>query len=196
MKTIIIATKNQGKVKEFKNLFGTEVEVKSLLDINMEDIPETGDTFEENAVLKAEAITDALQVPAIADDSGLEVDALNGRPGVYSARYAGEDKNDDANTAKLLAELDGVPKEERSARFVCVIAAAAPDTSTETFRGTCEGQIALAKAGKGGFGYDPVFYVPEQGATMAELPPEEKNAISHRYHALEKLKTQSRIVFF
>ncbi|MGY4689294.1 XTP/dITP diphosphatase [Salibacterium sp. K-3] len=191
MRTIIIATKNKGKVKEFQDMFGPETDVQSLLDVDMEDIPETGETFEENAALKAEAIADAYQVPVIADDSGLEIDALDGRPGVYSARYAGEDKKDEANTAKVLREMEGVPEEERGARFVCVIAAAAPGKSTETFRGTCEGRIAKAPSGTNGFGYDPVFYLPERGAAMAELQPEEKNQISHRFRALQKMKEQS-----
>ncbi|SFM38986.1 XTP/dITP diphosphatase [Salibacterium qingdaonense] len=191
MRTIIIATKNENKVKEFRDMFGADVVVQSLLDVEMEDIPETGVTFEENASLKAEAIAGVYNVPVIADDSGLEIDALHGRPGVYSARYAGEDKNDEANTAKVLQELEGVPEEERTARFVCVIAAAAPGKETETFRGTCEGSIATSKSGTNGFGYDPIFYLPERGVCMAELPPEEKNKISHRYQALQKMKEQS-----
>ncbi|MFD2705214.1 XTP/dITP diphosphatase [Salibacterium lacus] len=191
MRTVIIATKNENKVKEFRDMFGSEAAVRSLLDVEMDDIPETGETFEENAALKAEAIAAAYEVPVIADDSGLEIDALNGRPGVYSARYAGEEKNDEANTAKVLQELEGMPEEKRSARFVCVIAAAAPGKETETFRGTCEGRIAPAKSGANGFGYDPVFYLPERGVSMAELPPEEKNKISHRFQALQKMKEQS-----
>ncbi|MDQ0298644.1 XTP/dITP diphosphohydrolase [Salibacterium salarium] len=187
MEKIIIATKNQGKIKEFQEMFGPKVEVKSLLDMEVKDIEETGETFEENAVIKAEAIVNAYHLPAIADDSGLEIDALNGRPGVYSARYAGEDKNDENNITKVLEELKQVPESDRSARFVCVMAAAVPGKETKTYRGTCEGQIAFSKKGTEGFGYDPVFFVPEKNATMAELSSEEKNAISHRHHALQKL---------
>ncbi|RSL32591.1 XTP/dITP diphosphatase [Salibacterium salarium] len=195
MDKVIIATKNQGKIKEFQEMFGTHVEVKSLLDMEMEDIEETGETFEENASLKAEAIVNEYHLPAIADDSGLEVDALNGRPGVYSARYAGEHKNDEDNIIKVLEELNGVPEAERSARFVCVMAAAVPGEKTQTFRGTCEGQITFSKQGSEGFGYDPVFYVPKKNATMAELSSAEKNAISHRHHALDKLKQNGTYIF-
>ncbi|MFB5662913.1 XTP/dITP diphosphatase [Alteribacillus sp. HJP-4] len=187
MNTIVIATKNEGKIREFRELLKGKAEVKSLLDIKMADIEETGVTFEENAALKAEAVMKTFGFPAAADDSGLEVDALQGGPGVYSARYAGPEKDDKANINKLLHELDGAPSEERTARFVCAIAVAVPDKETLVVRGTCEGRIAEAEKGTGGFGYDPVFFVPEKNKTMAELTPEEKNAISHRYEALKKL---------
>jgi XTP/dITP diphosphohydrolase len=192
VKEIVIATKNAGKVREFAAMFAKRgIEVKSLLDFpDVPDVEETGSTFVENAKLKAEAVCQRLQRPVIADDSGLAVDALGGRPGVHSARYAGEDKNDARNIAKLLHELDGVPMEKRTARFHCALAVAIPGQSTAIVEGTCDGYIAEAPRGEGGFGYDPVFYLPERGKTMAELTPEEKNAISHRAKALEKLNEQ------
>ncbi|MDC3423918.1 XTP/dITP diphosphatase [Aquibacillus sp. 3ASR75-11] len=191
MKKIMIATKNEGKVKEFKQLFlKYGVDVISLLDME-EDIPdveETGTTFEQNAALKAETISAVLNIPVIADDSGLEIRALEGRPGVYSARYAGTSKNDRANLDKVLTELTGVPDENRMARFVCVIAVAQPGKSTFTKRGTCEGKIGLHPTGKHGFGYDPIFIPNEYNRTMAQLSADEKNAISHRRNALSQLE--------
>ncbi|MDC3412567.1 XTP/dITP diphosphatase [Terrihalobacillus insolitus] len=191
MKKIMIATKNEGKVKEFKQLFlKYGVDVISLLDME-EDIPdveETGTTFEQNAALKAETISAVLNIPVIADDSGLEIRALEGRPGVYSARYAGTSKNDRANLDKVLTELTGVPDENRAARFVCVIAVAQPGKSTFTKRGTCEGKIGLHPTGKHGFGYDPIFIPNEYNRTMAQLSADEKNAISHRRNALSQLE--------
>ncbi|WP_158736693.1 XTP/dITP diphosphatase [Alteribacillus sp. YIM 98480] len=194
MQTMIVASKNQGKVKEFRNILGPEIKIKSLLDIPFQDIAETGTTFEENAALKAEAVYKELDTAAIADDSGLEIDALQGRPGIYSARYAGPDKDDDKNIEKVLEELTGIPEEKRSARFVCVIAVAMPE-KTHIFRGTCEGRIAFSKTGQAGFGYDPIFYVPEKRATMAELSLEEKNKISHRFHALQQLQNEWSHIF-
>ncbi|MFB4165408.1 XTP/dITP diphosphatase [Alteribacillus sp. JSM 102045] len=194
MQNIIVASKNQGKVKEFKHILGDDISVQSLLDITFEDIAETGSTFEENAALKAEAVLEQLGNPAIADDSGLEIDALNGRPGIYSARYAGPDKNDEDNINKVLEELKGVPEENRTARFVCVIAVAVPE-KTYLYRGTCEGRIAFFKSGHEGFGYDPIFYLPEKNSTMAELSPEEKNKISHRYDALQQLQKDWHNIF-
>ncbi|HZG60736.1 MAG TPA: XTP/dITP diphosphatase [Anoxybacillus sp.] len=190
MKEVIIATKNAGKVKEFQTLFAEkEVEVKSLLDFeNAPDVEETGETFAENAILKAEAIANYLNKVVIADDSGLVVDALDGKPGVYSARYAGEHKNDKDNIAKVLEELKGVPFEKRTARFHCALAVAIPHQRTVVVEGTCEGYIAEAPTGTNGFGYDPIFYVPEKQKTMAELSKEEKNKISHRANALKKLE--------
>ncbi|GEK58084.1 nucleoside-triphosphate diphosphatase [Marinococcus halophilus] len=192
MKTIVIATKNAGKVKEFEHMFGSQYKVESLLEKKIDDIPETGVTFEENAIIKAEAVRDHLNCTVIADDSGLEIDALDGRPGVYSARYAGENKDDEANMEKVLQELKHIPRDRRSARFVCVLAVALPDGSVHTFTGTCEGEIAEARAGTNGFGYDPVFYLPGYKKTMAELNAEEKHRISHRGRALEKLWAQGR----
>ncbi|MFE4243391.1 XTP/dITP diphosphatase [Peribacillus butanolivorans] len=189
MKTVIIATKNKGKAKEFESLFSTKgYEVKTLLDVpDAPDVEETGTTFEENAILKAEAIAYQLGHFVIADDSGLIVDALDGRPGVYSARYAGESKSDEANTKKVLQELEGVPEAERTARFYCALALASPNQETITVSGTMEGLITEQPSGTNGFGYDPVFFVKEQGKTNAELTKEEKNQISHRAHALKAL---------
>lgn len=190
MKTVIIATKNQGKAKEFESLFATKgYEVKTLLDVpDSPDIEETGTTFEENAILKAEAISKAYNQVVIADDSGLIVDALGGRPGVYSARYAGEDKSDEANTNKVLSELKDVPEKERTARFYCALAVASPNQKTITVSGTIEGFITEQPVGKNGFGYDPIFFVKELGKTTAELSKNEKNKISHRANALKALE--------
>lgn len=192
MNTVVIATKNAGKVKEFEHMFGSGYKVESLLEKNIDDIPETGTTFEENAIIKAEAVRDHLNCTVVADDSGLKIDALDGRPGVYSARYAGEEKDDEANIEKVLHEMKHVPRSRRSARFVCVLAVAFPDGSVHTFTGTCEGEIAEEQAGDNGFGYDPVFYLPDYGKTMAELTAEEKHRISHRGNALEKLRVQGQ----
>lgn len=190
MKTVIIATKNKGKAKEFESLFAAKgYEVKTLLDVpGSPDVEETGTTFEENAILKAEAISKLYQQVVIADDSGLMVDALDGRPGVYSARYAGEDKSDEANTSKVLCELAGVPTEKRTARFYCALAIASPNQDTVTVSGTMEGLITEQPVGENGFGYDPIFFVQEVAKTTAELSKEEKNKISHRAHALKALE--------
>ncbi|WP_053219041.1 XTP/dITP diphosphatase [Virgibacillus senegalensis] len=191
METLIIATKNRGKVEDFRNLFSKyNISIKSLLDLeeNIPDIEETGETFEENAALKAETIAKRFSLPVLADDSGLEVDALDGRPGIYSARFAGLEKSDQANIDKLLKELEGIPEEKRAARFVCVLAVARPGKTTIFKRGTCEGRIAEKPKGKNGFGYDPVFYPDGMGKTMAELSPEEKNQISHRKRAIVQLE--------
>ncbi|WP_096440666.1 XTP/dITP diphosphatase [Alteribacter populi] len=192
MREVIIATKNPGKVKEFQAFFEKRsIQVTSLLDVEeLDDVVEDGETFEDNAIKKAETIGKALGKPVIADDSGLEVDALNGAPGVYSARYAGNMKSDQANNEKLLRELKGVPGEERTARFVCVLAVYLPGTNSSVFRGTCEGKIAEEKKGEHGFGYDPLFYVPSKNKMMAELTREEKNEISHRANALTQLDNQ------
>jgi XTP/dITP diphosphohydrolase len=192
MKEVIIATKNAGKVKEFQALLAKKgVEVKSLLDFpNCPDVEETGSTFAENAILKAEAMAAYFNQTVIADDSGLSIDALDGRPGVYSARYAGEEKDDRANIAKVLEELNGVPFEKRTARFHCALAVAIPQQRTVVVEGTCEGYITDTPRGENGFGYDPIFYVPQKGKTMAELTKEEKNQISHRANALAKLDKQ------
>ncbi|MDX5474005.1 MAG: XTP/dITP diphosphatase [Bacillaceae bacterium] len=189
MKELIIATNNEGKVKEFQNIFSEKgYTVRSLKDFpEIDDVEETGTTFEENALLKAQTVAKALKVVVIADDSGLEVDALNGEPGVYSARYAGTDKNDEANIDKVLEKLQEVPEEKRTARFVCVLAVAMPDGESLTVRGTCEGFIANERKGENGFGYDPIFYIKEIDKTMAQLSKEEKNKISHRARAIELL---------
>ncbi|MDE3839817.1 non-canonical purine NTP pyrophosphatase [Bacillus methanolicus] len=192
MKEVIIATKNRGKAKEFATMFEPKgFQVKTLLDYpEIGDVEETGSTFEENAILKAESVAKQLGKMVIADDSGLMIDALDGRPGIYSARYAGEEKNDEANIDKVLKELEGVNDDERTARFYCALAVAFPNQPTLTFSGTCEGLILKERRGANGFGYDPVFYVVEKGKSMAELLPEEKNQISHRANALRKLKKQ------
>lgn len=189
MREIIIATKNAGKVKDFETLFSPKgFQVKSLLDFpEMEDVEETGVTLAENATLKAEAISSALNKPVIADDSGLAVDALNGEPGVYSARYAGENKDDNANIEKVLQKLNDVPFEKRTARFHCALAIAVPGKRTEIVEGTCEGHILEEKRGENGFGYDPIFFVEKWRCSMAELSKEQKNQISHRANALKKL---------
>ncbi|MGF6948214.1 XTP/dITP diphosphohydrolase [Neobacillus sp. B4I6] len=189
MKEVIIATKNPGKAREFEHIFASRgIEVRTLLDFpEIPDVDETGTTFEENAILKAEAVSQELGKMVIGDDSGLMVDALEGRPGIYSARYAGEPKNDQNNTKKVLSELKGLPDEKRSARFYCALAVAVPGQETITVSGTCEGRILEEQRGTNGFGYDPVFYVPEKGLAMAELSSEEKNKISHRANALKKL---------
>ncbi|RMA91975.1 XTP/dITP diphosphatase [Priestia megaterium] len=189
MREIIIATKNAGKVKDFETLFSPKgFKVKSLLDFSeIEDVEETGVTFADNATLKAEAISSALNKLVIADDSGLAIDALNGEPGVYSARYAGESKDDNANIEKVLQKLNDVPFEKRTARFHCALAIAVPGKRTEIVEGTCEGHILEEKRGENGFGYDPIFFVEKWRCSMAELSKEQKNQISHRANALKKL---------
>jgi XTP/dITP diphosphohydrolase len=189
VREIIIATKNAGKVKDFETLFSSKgFKVKSLLDFTeIEDVEETGVTFAENATLKAEAISSALNKPVIADDSGLAIDALNGEPGVYSARYAGENKDDNANIEKVLQKLNDVPFEKRTARFHCALAIAVPGKRTEIVEGTCEGHILEEKRGENGFGYDPIFFVEKWRCSMAELTKEQKNQISHRANALKRL---------
>ena len=191
MKQVVIATKNKGKAKDFEALFNPfGFEVVTMFDVAPDlEIEETGTTFEENAILKAETLANLLGKIVIADDSGLMVDALNGEPGVYSARYAG-DHDDEANMVKLLANMKEVPEEERTARFCCALAIAGPNMETETVFGTCEGVIAQEKKGTNGFGYDPVFYVPALKKHMAELTADEKGAISHRGNAIRKLALQ------
>ncbi|MEK4166944.1 XTP/dITP diphosphatase [Anoxybacillus sp. FSL W8-0104] len=189
MKRMIIATKNKGKIAEFQQLFAKKgVEIRSLLDYDdVPDVEETGKTFAENAILKATTIANMFHEPVIADDSGLIVDALNGEPGVYSARYAGEGKNDQANIEKVLTKLQGVPFEQRTARFHCTLAVAKPNGDVTTVDGVCEGYITEEPVGENGFGYDPIFFVPEKQRTMAQLTKEEKNEISHRAKALQHL---------
>ncbi|MET3290471.1 XTP/dITP diphosphatase [Brevibacillus fluminis] len=188
-KKVVLATRNQGKVKEFNKMFAelgyTAVSLADFPDAP--DVVEDGDTFEANAVKKAVETASFLGCAVLADDSGLEVDALNGAPGVYSARYAGEHGNDEANWRKLLAELEGVPDEKRTARFRCTLAYVAPGEAPVIATGTCEGMIAHEPKGTNGFGYDPVFYLPERGCMMAEIDPATKNQISHRAAAMHKL---------
>ena len=192
MKQVIIATKNKGKAKDFEAIFNPYgFEVLTLHDVAQDmDVEETGTTFAENAILKAEALAERLQTFVIADDSGLEIDALDGAPGVYSARYAGLDKSDEANIEKVLTELAHVDDNKRTARFCCAIALAGPDMETKTAFGTCEGVIAHDRKGTNGFGYDPIFFVPELGKMMAELQPKEKAAISHRGNAIKKIEEE------
>lgn len=190
MRKILIATKNKGKVDDFKVLFEPRgIEVVSLLDLDqtIEDVEETGQTFSENAIIKSEAISNLLQMPVISDDSGLEVDALDGEPGVYSARYAGLEKDDQANIDKVLSNLKGINENARSARFVCAIALSEPGKKTLVERGYCEGSILKQPCGTNGFGYDPIFKPLGYNCSMAELSPEEKAVISHRGNALRKI---------
>ncbi len=190
MNKIVFATSNAGKMREIREILkDLNVEILSMKEAGIDvDIVEDGKTFEENALIKARTIRDLTDLLVLADDSGLEVDALNKEPGIYSARYMGEDTPYDLKNANIIERLSGLKGEERSARFVCVIAAAFPDGTEETRRGTIEGQIAYAPAGENGFGYDPVFYVPEYKCTTAQLPSEQKNEISHRGKALRAMK--------
>jgi XTP/dITP diphosphohydrolase len=189
-----MATRNAGKVRELRDLLkGLGVELLSLADFpDLPEIPEEGATFAENAAAKAKEIARLTHLPALADDSGLEVEALKGRPGVFSARYARDRTKpaapgDADNWRKLLDEMAGVPREQRAARFVCEIALALPDGRVFTAHGECPGSIAPEPKGEHGFGYDPVFWVPEYSCTMAELEPAVKNRISHRARALAAL---------
>lgn len=189
-KTIVIATRNPGKAKEFESLFGEKgYTVKTLLDYpDLPDVKETGTTFEENARLKAETISRLLMQPVLADDSGLMVEELSGMPGVFSARFAGEDSSDAANNAKLLFELTDVPADKRQAKFHCTLVFAAPDKESLVVSADWPGVIGTIPRGENGFGYDPLFYVPSEQKTSAELTPAEKNKLSHRSQAVTKLK--------
>lgn len=190
MHRIVIASRNKGKIAEFKELLrDLPAEILTLTDFpSIPEIQETGSSFRENALLKARAVTAATGLIALADDSGLEVDYLGGAPGVYSSRYAGRAQDDGANNRKLLAALGGVPLHKRTARFRCVIAIITPKGGEYLSEGICEGRIALAPRGEGGFGYDPLFLVPSLGKTFAELGPEVKNRISHRAQAMRNAR--------
>ena len=190
MKKVIFATGNEGKMKEIREILGDlDIELLSLKDAGIHaDIVEDGKTFEENAQIKAKAICDLTGEIVLADDSGLEIDHLNKEPGIYSARYMGEDTSYHIKNAKLIERLEGVSDEERTARFVCAIAAAFPDGNIRTVREAMEGRIGYEERGENGFGYDPIFYLPEDGCTSAELSMEEKNKISHRGKALRAIK--------
>lgn len=180
---IIAATKNKNKLREFGEILkGFEIISQEEAGIDIE-VEETGTTFEENSLLKAQAIYEKSGIPAIADDSGLCVDALNGEPGVYSARYGGEGYDDAGRVELLLKNMKDIPDEKRTARFVCAITMVSDD-GIITARGECEGRINHAPVGENGFGYDPVFYMEEYGKTTAEMTPDEKNAVSHRGKAL------------
>lgn len=184
---IVLATGNKGKVKEFEGLLhGVAGRIIGLGDLESPpEVVEDGDTFMENALKKARALAKYSGKPALADDSGLAVDALGGKPGVYSARYAGEGATDEKNIDKLLRELGDT--ENRRARFVCFLALVTPDGKETVVSGKCEGIILTERRGGGGFGYDPVFYIPRYGKTMAEIPAGLKNEISHRARAVEAL---------
>lgn len=190
MQKIIFATTNQNKMKEIREILSDfPVEIVSMKEAGISvDIDENGATFEENAVIKAEAIQKLTGAIVLADDSGLEIDYLNKEPGIYSARYMGEDTSYHIKNTNLIQRLDGVPDEQRTARFVCAVAAAFPGGETVTVRGTIEGRIGYKEEGENGFGYDPIFYVPEFGCTTASLSSEQKNAISHRGKALQMIK--------
>lgn len=190
MRELVAATRNKDKAREIKSIL-KDIDIK-ILDLddfeNVPDIEEDGKTFEENASKKARIISGFTRRAAIADDSGLEVDALGGRPGVKSARFAGDEADYGKNNEKLLRLLKGVPPSGRKARFVCVIAIAKDGKVLDTVKGTCAGWIALGPKGANGFGYDPLFVSPEHGKTFAELASAVKNKISHRYRALSKAK--------
>ena len=192
MKKVIFATGNQGKMKEIREILGDlDIELLSLKDAGIHaDIVEDGKTFEENAQIKARTICNLTGEIVLADDSGLEIDYLNKEPGIYSARYMGEDTSYHIKNASLIQRLEGVPDEKRTARFVCAVAAAFPDGTIKTVRGTMEGRIGYEEKGANGFGYDPIFYLPEYGCTSAELAMEEKNKISHRGKALQAIRTE------
>ncbi len=186
---VVIATRNNGKLKEFSAMLKPlNIKVYTLDEYgNIPEIEEDGSTFAENAKKKAEFIRDYLQLPAIADDSGLVVDVLQGKPGIYSARFAGEDKDDHKNNKKLLDSLSNISKKDRTAQFVSAIALAIPNEETIIVHGYVKGIIAFKPKGANGFGYDPLFYLPEYDKTMAEIPTEFKNKISHRANALKNL---------
>ena len=192
MRRIIFATGNSGKMKEIREILSDlNVEVVSMKEAGITaDIVEDGATFEENAVIKARAIMEITNEIVLADDSGLEIDYLNKEPGIYSARYMGEDTSYRIKNKNLIDRLEGVSDAKRTARFVCAVAAAFPGGEVVTVRGTIEGIIGYEERGENGFGYDPIFYVPEYGCSTAELPLEEKNKISHRGKALRKMKKE------
>lgn len=188
MANILIATGNLDKVREYSRLLqGTVFTLITPADEGIDiEVEETGDTFEENARLKASAYASRSLYPVIADDSGLEVDALGGEPGTLSARYAGENASNNDRIALVLSRLQGIPLEERTARFRCVIAIALPSGEMQLCEGVCPGYITFEPRGNAGFGYDPIFYLPELEKTMAELTMEEKNLVSHRGKAARK----------
>ncbi len=187
MKTFILASKNQHKAEEIKAILGDNFNVITQTDAGAGhiEVVEDGKTFEENAIKKAETILKATGKPVIADDSGLCVDFLDGAPGIYTARYAGENATDDENIDKLLNALGDLPIDKRTARFVCVIAFATPDGETLTFRGECNGKIGFERQGENGFGYDPIFIPDGYECSIAEVSAETKNSISHRGNALK-----------
>lgn len=187
---IIFATGNENKLREIRQITADmDIEIVSMKDAGCyADVEETGTTFEENAYLKASAIAKKCGLPTLADDSGLEIDYLGKEPGIYSSRYMGEDTPYSVKNAELLRRMEGVPDEERTARFVCAICLVRPDGSSETVCASMEGIVAHESAGSNGFGYDPIFFLPDRGCTSAQLPPEEKNLISHRGKALRLMR--------
>ena len=188
---MIFATGNENKMKEIRMILSDlGMPILSMKEAGIHvDVVEDGTTFEENALIKATEIAKTVEnCIVLADDSGLEIDYLNKEPGIYSARYAGENTSYDIKNNLLLSRLEGVPDEKRTARFVCAIAAAFPDGTTEVVRGTIEGRIGYEIAGENGFGYDPIFYVPEYGCTTAEMNPDKKNELSHRGNALRAMR--------
>lgn len=192
MTSLIVATRNRGKLLEIKKILdGVYNQICSLADFpGLPEIEEDGATFEQNAVKKASIIAKISGIPTLADDSGLAVDILSGRPGVYSARFAGPEATDEMNNTKLLDELRGVPFERRGAAFHCVIALCLPNGVCTTFSGELRGSILEAPQGSGGFGYDPLFFVEREGLSLAEMPLERKNRLSHRGKALELMKKE------
>ena len=188
-KRVIVASGNQGKIREIREILAPlELDVVSMKEAGIEvDVDETGTSFEENALLKARGIAVLTDDLVIADDSGLEIDYLNKEPGIYSARYLGRDISYDIKNQNLLDRLEGVPDEKRSARFVCAVAAILPNKKELVVRGVMEGRIGYEIRGEHGFGYDPIFYLPEYGMSSAEILPEEKNKISHRGKALQQM---------
>lgn len=193
MSRIVFATGNANKMKEIRMILSDiGLEILSMKEAGVSaDIVEDGATFEENAMIKAQAIAKLLPEDIVlADDSGLEIDYLNKEPGVYSARYMGEDTSYEIKNQSLIDRLDGVPKEQRTARFVCAIAAVLPGGTTRLTRGTIEGYIGWEPAGENGFGYDPIFYVDEFGCSTAQLSPEQKNKVSHRGRALRAMREE------
>ena len=188
---LVLATRNQGKIREIERALDLpRLEIRSLQDFpDLPEVVEDGRTFLENAFKKAQDCAQATSRPTLADDSGLEVDYLNGAPGIYSARFFGAGATDEANNRKLLSLLEGIPEEKRTARFVCQMVLYLPEGTWIETEGFCPGIIARAPRGEHGFGYDPVFYLPEFNKTMAELPLEEKNRISHRTQALREIRS-------
>jgi len=190
IKKIVLASGNAGKVREINKLFAASgIEIVPQSDFNVPDVPETGTTFVENAIIKARHAAQCTGLPAIADDSGIEVDALDARPGVYSARYAGDNASDTDNNNKMLEELQGVPDEERTARYQCLLVFMRSHTDPVPIitQGSWEGRILHAPEGDGGFGYDPIFYIPSQNCSGGNLPLEIKNTMSHRAIALHAM---------
>ena len=188
-KKLIFATGNANKMREIREILGGKgYEILSMKEAGVDiDVEEDGATFEENALIKARAIGKACGELVLADDSGLVIDALGGEPGIYSARYMGHDTSYTEKNNNLISRLEGVPDEKRTARFVCAMAAVFPDGTEKVITGVMEGRIGYRIAGENGFGYDPIFFLPEDGKTSAEISPEEKNAISHRGKALRAM---------